>query len=207
VVIVDDHAIVRQGLSSILHLEGDFEVVGEAGTPEAALAVIRQRRPHLVLLDLKLNDNEPPEGLTLCTEIVRRYPDIGIVVLTTFLADGLVEEAIRCGAKGYALKDVDVTELARIMRAVRQGGSGFDSHSAAAVARAVINGPELKPPLTDRHIDIIRLISKGMSNREIAAQLYLSPTTIKFHLRNIMQKLDAKHRAEVVYKATQAHLL
>jgi DNA-binding NarL/FixJ family response regulator len=208
IVIVDDHAIVRQGLASILQLEKDFDVVGEASSVEAALVVMERKRPDLVLVDLKLNNNEPPDGFVLCSEITRRYPDVGVVVLTTFVDEGLVEEAIKRGARGYALKDVDVMELARIMRAVLRGGSGFDGQSAAAMARAVISGTSPKSPqLTARHVEIVRLMSKGFSNREIGAQLYLSPSTVKFHVRNIMQRLGARHRAEVVYKATQNHLL
>lgn len=209
VVIVDDHAIVRQGLAAILELEGDFQVVGEAGSCEAAMRVIEERRPHLVLVDLKLNDNDPPDGLALCSAIVERHADVGVVVLTTFLDEALVEEAVRRGAKGYALKDVDVAELARIMRAVRGGQSGFDNRSATAVARALTNeySAPAPPALTSRHLEILRLMATGMSNREIAGQLYLSPSTVKFHVGNLMRAFGAKHRAEVVYKATQAHLL
>jgi DNA-binding NarL/FixJ family response regulator len=209
VVLVDDHAIVRQGLKAALALEGDIEVVGEAASRDAALRAIARQQPDLVLVDLKLSTEQPAEGLDLCSEIVRRHPDVGVIVLTTFLNQQLVLDAIRRGAKGYVLKDVDVVELARIIRAVRRGEAGFDTRSTALMARSLAGrtSGQPRPDLSERELEIIRLISQGLSNREIAERVIISESTVKYHIRNTMQKLNVNRRAEVVYAATKLGLL
>jgi DNA-binding NarL/FixJ family response regulator len=133
VVIVDDHAIVRRGLRSILELERDITIVGEAGGPADALRTVERTRPEVVLLDLKLGPNGDADGLAVCSRILQRRPDTGVVVLSTFLDEQLVAEAFRRGARAHVLKDVDLSELVRIIRAVARGESGFDSSSAAVV--------------------------------------------------------------------------
>jgi DNA-binding NarL/FixJ family response regulator len=185
IVLVDDHAIVRHGLRSILERESDLEVVGEASTAAQAAAVVERTRPAIVLLDLKLSTAADTEGLELCARLTQRHPDLAVLVLTTFLDDSLVVQAIHHGARGYVVKDVDTTELLRSIRAVARNESAFDSHAAAA---------ELK---------VLQLLAHGLSNREIGAELYISETTVKFHVRNIMRKTDAGSRAEVVYEATK----
>lgn len=207
VVVVDDHTIVREGLKSVLELEADVKVVGEAGTPEAALRTVTERQPDVVLLDLKLSDDRPTEGLDLCTEIVRRFPRIGVVVLTTFHDQGIVLEALRRGARGYVLKDVDVAELLKIIRAVRRGDSGFDTRSAALVVRSLAGRPQVSSRLTLREIEIVRLLARGLTNREIGRASFISESTVKFHLHNIMGKMQVHRRAEVVYEATKLGIL
>jgi two-component system, NarL family, response regulator DevR len=209
VVLVDDHAIVRQGLRAALALEGDIEVVGEASNREAALGTIARQRPDLAVIDLKLSAEHPAEGLDLCSEIVQRYPDVGVIVLTTFLNQQLVLDAIRRGAKGYVLKDVDVVELARIIRAVRRGEPGFDTRSTALMARSLVDRAtgQPRPELSERELEIVRLIAQGLANREIAGRIFISESTVKYHIRNVMQKLNVNHRAEIVYAATKLGLL
>lgn len=207
IVIVDDHTIVREGLRSVLELEPDVQVVGEAGTATAARRAVAEQRPDVVLLDLKLSEERPAEGLDLCADITREYPDVGVVVLTTFHDQTLVVDALRRGARGYVLKDVDVMDLIKIIRAVHRGESGFDTRSAALVVQSLTGEEPTPPKLTSREIEIVRLLARGLTNREIGQASFISESTVKFHLRNIMSKLDVGRRAEVVYAATRLGLL
>lgn len=200
IVLVDDHAIVRHGLRSILERESDLEVVGEASTAAEAAAIVELARPAIVLLDLKLSTAADTEGLDLCARLTQRHPDLAVLVLTTFLDDSLVVDAIRHGARGYVVKDVDTTELLRSIRAVARNESAFDSHAAAAMVRSMRVQPD-RPKFTERELKVLQLLAHGLSNREIGAELYISETTVKFHVRNIMRKTDAGSRAEVVYEA------
>jgi DNA-binding NarL/FixJ family response regulator len=202
IVLIDDHAILRQGLRSLLEREPDMQVVGEASSPGEALAVVQRTRPTVVLLDMKLSPASDNDGLGLCAQLTRQYPGLGVLVLSTFVDDALVVSAIQHGACGYVVKDVDTQELVRAIRLVAQSGSAFDSRSAAAMMRS-IHAPQARSPLTDRELSVLRLVANGLSNRGIAAELYLSETTVKFHVRNIMRKLDATSRAEAVYRATR----
>lgn len=203
VVIVDDHTIVREGLKSILELESDIAVVGQAGRPEEALHAVAAKSPDIVLLDLKLGEDGPAIGLGLCSDIVGRFPQVGVVVLTTFHDQTLVLGALRRGARAYVLKDVDVVDLVKIIRAVRRGESGFDTRSAALVVRSLVQDGQAEPNLTKREIEIIRLLAQGFTNREIGNVALISESTVKFHLRSIMAKLAVHHRAEVVYAAAK----
>jgi DNA-binding NarL/FixJ family response regulator len=202
IVLVDDHAIVRHGVRSILERESDLEVVGEASTAAEAAAVVERTKPSIVLLDLKLSTGTDTEGLDLCARLTERHPGLAVLVLTTFLDDSLVVEAIQHGARGYVVKDVDTTELLRSIRAVARNESAFDSHAAAAMVRAMRVQPE-QPRFTEREVMVLKLLARGLSNRDIGAELYISETTVKFHVRNVMRKMDASSRAEVVYEASK----
>ncbi|MFC7343526.1 MadR family response regulator transcription factor [Saccharopolyspora griseoalba] len=206
IVLVDDHAIVRHGLRSVLEREGDLEVVGEAATAAEALTVVESAEPHIVLLDLKLSTGDNTEGLRLCGQLTERYPELGVLVLTTFLDGGLVVDAIHRGARGYVVKDVDTTELVRSIRAVARRESSFDSRSAAAMVQSM-NAPSAEPGLTERELNVLRQLAHGLSNREIGGELFISETTVKFHVRNIMRKLGAASRAEAVYEASKLRLI
>lgn len=206
IILVDDHAIVRHGLRSILEREQDLEVVGEASTAAEAMAVIEHARPTIVLLDLKLSTGADSEGLSLCADLTERHPGLAVLVLTTFLDDSLVAAAIQHGARGYVVKDVDTTELLRAIRAVARNESAFDSRSAAAMVRSmrVQTDPQAeKATFTERELKVLELLAHGLSNRVIGARLFISETTVKFHVRNIMRKLDASSRAEAVYEASK----
>ena len=212
VLIVDDHAIVRRGLRSILELEQDIAVVGEAGAPAEALRTVERTRPEVVLLDLKLSPVGDAEGLAVCSQILERRPGTGVVVLSTFLDERLVAEALRRGAQAYVLKDVDLGELVRIIRAVARGESGFDSRSAGVVralaaGRPAASAGDETPTLTEREREVVRLIAEGLTNREIGQAIFVSESTVKFHVRNVMRKLDVHHRAEVAYAASRLGLL
>ena len=202
IVLIDDHAIVRQGVSSLLERERDLQVVGDCGSPGEAMVVVERARPTIVLLDMKLSAASDHDGLSLCAELTKRYPGLRVLVLSTFADDVLVVSAIQHGACGYVVKDVDAVELVRAIRLAARNGSAFDSRAAAAMMRS-IHAPHPRTGLTDRELGVLRLVARGLSNRGISARLYLSETTVKFHIRNIMRKLDATSRAEAVYNATK----
>jgi two-component system response regulator DevR len=203
--IVDDHGIVRQGLRSILELEPGIEVVGEAADGNAALRMIDELRPDIVLLDLSLGGGNTAEGLGTCQAISSRYPQTGVIVLTTFLEEHLVLQAIRSGAKGYVLKDVDAVDLVRSVRAVKRGESALDARSAMLVMKnlsaVTTPSPTTSGTLTEREVEVIRLLAQGHSNRAIGERIAVSESTVKFHVRNIMRKLNVHHRTEIVYTA------
>ena len=203
IVLVDDHAILRQGLRPLLEREPDLQVVGEASSATEALAVVERCRPAIVLLDIKLSPASDHEGLDLCAQLTKRHPALRVLVLSTFVDDALVVSAIEHGACGYVVKDVDALELVRSIRLVARSGSAFDSRAAAAMVRS-IRSPQPQSALTERERSVLRLVASGLSNRGIGARLYLSETTVKFHVRNIMRKLEATGRAEAVYKATKS---
>lgn len=206
IVIVDDHAIVRQGLRSILEREQDLVVVSEASTSDEAVTVVGRCAPSVVLLDLKLSSGQDAEGVELCSRLTRLHPGLGVLVLTTFLDDKLVVDAVQNGARGYVVKDVDTTELVNAIRVVARGESAFDSRSASAMVHS-LNSQHAVPGLTERELKVLGLLARGLSNRDIGAQLYVSETTVKFHVRNIMRKLDVSSRAEAVYEASKAGLI
>ncbi|MEE2031832.1 MadR family response regulator transcription factor [Rhodococcus chondri] len=207
IVLVDDHAILRQGLRSILDREDDLEVVGEASTEAEAVALVDRVRPDIVLMDLKLSAGSEFEGLALCGKLSAAHPGIGLLVLTTFLDEQLVVRAVHAGARGYVVKDVDTTELVRAIRAVCRGESAFDSRSAAAVVRSLNGQGGSTEQLTARELEVLRLLAAGLSNTKIGEQLFISATTVKFHVSNIMRKLGVGRRAEAVYAASKQGLI
>ncbi|MGE4361156.1 MAG: response regulator [Mycolicibacterium sp.] len=206
-VLVDDHAILRQGLRSVQERADDLIVVGEAASESEAVAVVGATSPDVVLLDLKLSAGSEFEGLTLCAKLSAAHPKLGLLVLTTFLDEDLVVRAVHAGARGYVVKDVDTTELVRAIRAISAGDSAFDSRSAAAVVRSMSGRSESRAQLTDREVEVLRLLAAGLSNNKIGERLYISATTAKFHVSNIMRKLEVSRRAEAVYAASKRGLI
>lgn len=207
IVLVDDHSIMRQGLRAVLEREEDLRIVGEAGSAPEAFAAVATGRPHVVLLDLKLASGPQTDGLEVCRKLCADHPGIGVLVLTTFAEDRLVVESVQAGARGYVVKDVDTTELVRAIRAVSRGESAFDARSASAMVRSLSGGMPDRERLTDRELDVLRLLARGLSNRAIGAELFISETTVKFHVGNLMRKLMVSRRAEAVYAATKLGLL
>ena len=208
IVLVDDHAILRQGIRSILERHPYMCVVGEAATSQEAMAVVSDTRPRIVLLDLKLSTSSDTEGLELCQKLTSTYSDTAVLVLTTFMDDQLVVRAIRSGASGYVVKDVDTRELVRAIQAVSQGESAFDSRSAGAMVRSLnARSPLESKQLTEREREVLSLLARGLSNRDIGKRLYISETTAKFHVGNIIRKLNVSRRAEAVYAASKIGLI
>ncbi|HEY4004802.1 MAG TPA: response regulator transcription factor [Pseudonocardia sp.] len=207
IVLVDDHSIMRQGLRAVLDREEDLRVVGEAATAADAVAEVVAARPNVVLLDLKLTTGPQTDGLDLCRRMTSDHPGLGVLVLTTFAEDRLVVEAVQAGARGYVVKDVDTTELVRAIRAVSRGESAFDARSASAMVRTLHDPVPDRERLTERELEVLRLLARGLSNREVGRELYISETTVKFHVGNLMRKLLVSRRAEAVYAASKLGLL
>lgn len=209
-VIIDDHAIVRHGLRSILELEREIEVVGEADDSATALQIIAEQQPAIALLDLSLGTQGTGGGIDLCRTITACFPETSVIVLTTFLEEDLVLRAIRSGAKGYVLKDVDAVDLVKSVRAVSRGESALDTRTATLVMKNLSAQPEHHDPVgdfTERELSVTRLLAQGYSNKEIGERIAISESTVKFHLRNVMRKLNVHNRAEVVYAAGKLGLL
>ena len=205
--LVDDHALLRAGIRSLLEREDTISVVGEAGSFDHALAEVARCRPDVVVVDLKLTAGTEYEGLRLITEIAQRHSDVASLVLTTFLDDDLVVRAVKAGARGYVVKDVDTTELVRAIQAVSGGGSAFDQRSAAIVLRTVSGGGESPEALTEREREVLRLLADGLSNKRIGETLFISESTVKFHIRNIIRKLGVTKRTDAVYIASKRGLI
>jgi DNA-binding NarL/FixJ family response regulator len=182
--------------------------VAEAGDRAEALEVLERAEPDVILLDLKLSTDHDTEGLELCSELVRRRPESNVVILSTFLNESLLNQSLRRGAKAYVLKEVDVVELVRIIRAVSNGESGFDARSAAMV-RALVAGEHTgdEAAFTEREREVTELLASGLTNAEIGRRIFVSESTAKFHVRNVMRKLGVHSRAEVAYAAGKRGLL
>ena len=210
VAIIDDHAIVRQGLRAMIDREPDLRVVGEASSARTAAAMLDRAQPRVVLLDLRLAGGSECDGLSLCNTITQRYPDSRVLVLTSSADEWLILESIKQGAKGFVLKDVDLTELIRAIRAVHRGESAFDSRSAGVVVRWMHGSQRpgtTASDITAREREILVLLARGLSNVAIGQRLYISAATVKFHVGNVMQKLGARRRAEAVYAASKLGLI
>jgi two-component system response regulator DevR len=207
IMLVDDHRVMRQGVRMLLELQPDFEIVAEADTGAQALELIDRLPLDIVVLDLKLTD---VGGTDVCRQAMQRRPDLSILILTAISNGPDVLECIDAGAKGYVLKDVDVEELGRTIRAIHRGESVLDPKVTRAVldrARSAPGTVAEGPVLSDQEKAIISLIAEGLTNKEIGERLYMSASAVKFHISDIMQKLDVKRRAQVVYKAAGDHLI
>jgi two-component system response regulator DevR len=207
ILLVDDHRVMRQGVRSLLDLQPDFQVVAEAGTGAEALQLIEQVGLDLVLLDLKLTDMS---GTEVCRLAMQRHPEMSVLILTAISNGPDVLECIDAGAKGYVLKDVDIDELGRTIRAIHRGDSVLDPKVTRAVLDRARNAPSTSPDvpvLTDQERAIVALIAEGLTNKEIGGRLYMSASAVKFHIGDIMTKLDVRRRAQVVFKAAGDHLI
>ncbi|MDA8392329.1 MAG: response regulator transcription factor [Actinomycetota bacterium] len=205
-VLVDDHAVVRSGLRALLELENGWRVVGEASGSSDAVDVVGRFEPDVALVDLQLDRGRPggppgtrQGGLELLSRLRALHPSLGLVVLTTFLDSELLFDALRRGADGYVVKEVDISELVRVVRSVAAGETALDLRSAALAARTLTHGGGKGTPaqLSVREREIAALVAQGMTNREIAVKSFCSESTVKFHLRNVMQKLGVHTRSAV----------
>ena len=205
VVLVDDEAMVRVGLRMVLTAEPDIEVVGEAADGGAAVEVVAQTAPDVVLMDVRMPAVDGIEG---ARRVLAQSPDVKVVVLTTFDEDEYVEAALRAGVSGFLLKVAPPERLIEAVRTVAAGGGLLDP----GVTRRVIESFAAAPPLrtrraerldalTERERDVLRLIGRGLSNGEIAAELYLGETTVKTHVSNVLAKLGLRDRVQAVVAA------
>jgi len=201
VLIVDDHEMVREGLMSMLRSEPDFEVVGQTGHGEEVAALVESTRPDVVLLDTRLPDIS---GVEVCRRLTRKHPEVAVVILTTYTDVELVEECLQAGARGYVVKDVERFSLKESIRAVHRGQAVLAPQVAGQLIDRMRKGTlEEKRPagLSASQVAILRLISRGHSNREIAADVHLSENTVKTHIQEIFRKLGVRNRVEAAILA------
>lgn len=210
VVVIDDQPLVRQGIRALLSLAG-VEVLAEAEDGADGVRIIEQYSPDVALMDLRMPGHD---GLWALAELRGRASSVPVLVLTTFDDDSLVLAALQGGAKGYLLKDVTVEQLGRAVRALAEGGTLISPSINERLLRAIQNGPpptgtEDVPaqPLTERELEVLRLVAEGYSNREIATGLFLAEGTVKNHVSTILEKLAARDRTNAVLRALREGLL
>ncbi|HRW47187.1 MAG: response regulator transcription factor [Caldilinea sp.] len=200
VLIVDDHAVVRQGLRIFLDMEPDFVIVGEAADGAAAVQLARQLRPDVVLMDLLL---PVMDGVTATGHIRRELPDTEVIALTSVLENNSVFRAIQAGAIGYLLKDTEAPRLREAIKAAADGKVQLSPEAATVLLREV-RTPSSSEHLTERETEVLQLLADGRSNKEIARQLQIAETTVKSHVKSIMQKLDVASRTQAALYAVRA---
>jgi DNA-binding NarL/FixJ family response regulator len=202
VLIVEDHPIVREGVTAVLERERDIDVVGAAGTIDEGLRAAAKLHPDVILLDLKLPDAETFDGVASFARESRN-----IVVFTAYDADDDVFRAIRAGARGYLLKGSPAAEIAQAIRQVHGGESYLSPRIAAKLVKGVTHPVGRTGLLSARERGVLRLVAAGLSNRQIAEALSISERTVKFHVTAIFNKLGADNRAQAVALAAERGLL
>ncbi|MFM2351530.1 MAG: hypothetical protein RL096_11 [Actinomycetota bacterium] len=207
IVVADRNVITRVGLRSILERNSGMAVVAEATTYEAVLDAVDEHGPDVLIIDLDLGD-DTTRGLKLCEEITDRYPKTKILVLANTLSELIVVEALRRGVNGYLCKDeVKADELGKGVRSVQDGETVLGKGVGSMVARGLGSTRGASEHLTDRELEVIKAVAKGLSNKQIAHEMFVSESTVKFHLQNVSKKLNAHRRAEIVHRATATGLL
>ena len=203
VMVVDDHAVVRSGLSAFLSVVPDLELVGEAENGDEAVRRCGLLYPDVILMDLMMPGTD---GVTATRLIRQTYPTVQVIALTSFPEDELVQNALRAGATGYLLKNVSARELAEAIRAAYKGRMTLSPEAAQALAHAAAQQAE-GAELTDREREVLKLMVEGLNNAEIAERLVVSLSTVKYHISNILSKLQVDNRVAAVTLAIQKKLV
>lgn len=209
VLLVDDQALFREALATLLATHDGIDVVGEAGNGEEALSQVDAVEPDVVLMDLRM---PVLDGVGATRRLRGDHPDVQVIALTTFDDDEDVFAALRAGAVGYLLKDVSSARLIEAVLAAARGESVLQPSVAAKVVARFAQLPEPRPrplvaPLSERELDVLRLLADGRSNREIAAKLFLAEGTVKNHVTNLLGKLGARDRTQAALRARDLGLL
>jgi NarL family two-component system response regulator LiaR len=208
VLICDDHAVVRQGLATFLDLQDDIEIAGEAADGEDAVAKAASLKPDVVLIDLVM---PRLDGIEAIRRIRAVDPDAKIIVLTSYTDDDKIFAAIRAGASGYLMKDVSPQDLAKAIRMARDGEPLLSPDVARRLMDHVSHpappGSAALARLTAREVEVLRLIARGLANKEIARELVLSEKTVKTHVSNLLQKLDLSDRTQAALFAVRNGLV
>lgn len=203
VMLVDDHAVVRSGLSAFLMVNPDLELVGEAEDGQQAVLRAGLLQPDVILMDLMM---PVMDGVAATQAIKRQYPAIQIIALTSFQEDELVQGALRAGAVGYLMKDVTARELAAAIRVAKAGKMTLSPEATQALVRAAQQAQETEA-LTEREREVLKLMVEGLNNAEIADRLVVSLSTIKYHISNILGKLGVDNRVAAVTLAIQRKMV
>jgi DNA-binding NarL/FixJ family response regulator len=206
IIIVDDHHIVREGLTTIINFQDDMEIVGEASDGLQAIEMVNKFHPDLVLMDLRMPNLGGAEAIQ---KIRESNPEVKFVILTTFKEDNDVFEGVSAGARGYLLKDTPSDEIIKAIRKVNNGETLMESSMYTRVLdrfSKVIQRQEFANDLTRRELDVLKLLADGASNKIIAEKLFISIKTVKTHITHIFEKLDVKNRTEAVAKAHKSKL-
>ena len=211
IVLVDDHTLVREGIRTLLGLVPDIVLVGEAASGRAALQVVAQTRPDVLLLDMRMPEGD---GLHVVTELARRGELPATLILTTFDDDAAAIEVVRAGARGFLLKDVTLERLVAAVRALAAGETLIQpaltaraEQMLAAARTPAAAAPAAAEPMTPREREVLRLLAAGYSNREIARALFIAEGTVKNHVSNILTKMAVRDRTRAVLKAAERGLL
>lgn len=203
IMLVDDHAVVRSGLSAFLSVHADLELVGEAENGEQAVVRAGLLKPDVILMDLMM---PVMDGVAATEAIKKQHPDIQILALTSFQEDELVQNALKAGAVGYLMKNISARELAAAIRSAKSGRMTLAPEAAQALVRTSQQAQETEA-LTERERDVLKLMVDGLNNAEIAERLVVSLSTVKYHISNILMKLDVDNRVAAVSMAIQKKLV
>ncbi len=202
VVLADDHAVVRRGLRGFLELLDDIEIVGEASDGTEGIRVVEETRPDVVLMDLVM---PCCDGVNATAEVRRRFPETEVVALTSFIEEEKVVAALEAGATGYLLKDAEADEVADAIRAAHAGEMRLDPAVTRLLAERLRRPRESQPvePLSERELEVLGLVGRGMSNKEIAAELVISERTARSHVSNVLGKLGLASRTQAAVYAVE----
>ena len=212
VLVCDDHALFRRGLQMVLEQEPDLELVGEAADGEEVVVRAQELMPDVILMDVRM---PRMSGIEAAREIKEALPHVKILMLTISDDEADLYEAIKAGASGYLLKEIPIEEVAQAIRSVWAGQSRISPSMAsklltefAAMSKATEEKPQMPSPrLTDREMEVLRLVAQGLNNRDIAATLFISENTVKNHIRNILDKLHLHSRMEAVVYAVREKMI
>ena len=200
--VVDDHAAVREGVKMILARDREITVIGESGSGTGAIEMAGRRRPDVVVMDVRM---EGMDGFEATRKIMAEYPDMAVILYTAHGERGLLAEGLDCGARGYVLKDAPPDDIVRAVKRVAEGGAYVDPTLASELVSP--KATERLPALSAREREILGLLADGNSNPEIAAKLFISPETVRTHVRNAMAKLEADTRTQAVALALRYALI
>jgi two-component system response regulator DevR len=206
VFVIDDHEVVRQGVAALLTAQPDMIVAGEAATAAQALTLVPALRPDVAVLDVRLPDGD---GVHVCRELHAKLPDLACLMLTSYGDDEALFESVMAGAAGYVLKEIRGNDLVNAIRVVAAGGSLLD-HAATSrlLARLRRQGDKVEGPLhrlTEQERRVLELISRGLTNRQISTELFLSEKTVKNYVSNLLSKLGMQRRTQAAVLAAKLH--
>jgi len=216
VLLVDDQTLIRQGIRLLLEIEPDIRVAGQAADGRQAIQQVEALHPDVVLMDVRMPEMD---GVAATRELSRRFPEVKVIILTTFEDDETVFEGLKAGARGYLLKDISSEEMARAVRKVAAGEAlieprltrkvleEFTRLASAGERPAPARSAELPVALTERELEVLRALAHGLSNREIAGQLVITEGTVKNHVSSLIDKLGVRDRTQAVLKGQELGLL